>query len=84
MHADNIAKFIDELIEHEENFDWKFFTWLRSAFTTLCLMEHIDSDTKICDALMIEMYEDIGEHILAECDFKDFDEFYNYMVEDII
>lgn len=84
MHADNIAKFIDELIEHEENFDWKFFIWLRSAFTTLCLMEHIDSDTKICDTLIIEMYEDIGEHILAECDFKDFDEFYNYMVEDII
>lgn len=91
MHAYNIAKFIDELIEHEETFDFHFLEWVRCAFTTMCLMEKIDSDTKICDELITELYNSMDDRSCSHCVFEinDFDEltlekFYNYMVKYIV
>lgn len=90
MHAENIARFIDNLIEHDELLDMKFLEWLRCAFTTLCLMENIDSDTYVCDTLITEMYNDIDNRSCAdittkyEFDNMTLDDFYNYMVEYIV
>ena len=87
MHAENIAKFIDNLIEHDETFDFRFLEWVRCAFTTLCLMENIDSDTYVCDTLIMEMYNDIEDRSCVdittryEFDNMTFNDFYNYMVE---
>lgn len=82
--AENVVKFIDEFVEHEEYFDNVFFERLSCMFTTLAYMCDVCVDTYACDTLIKGLWEDIESNSKLHFTSEDYDEFYNMMVKWIV
>ena len=82
--AENVVRFIDEFVKHEEYFDNVFFERLSNLFTTLAFMCDIDADTYACDTLIKGLWEDIESNCNAHFTSEDYDEFYNLMIKWIV
>ena len=82
--AENVVKFINDFVKHEENFDRTFFEMLSCMFTTLALMCGIDADTYTCDTLIKGLWEDIESNCDLHFTSENYDEFYNMMVKWIV
>ena len=82
----------NELIEYLKNFliqnDWcEKYTkeQARAIFTTICLTQNIDADTKKCDEILMYVYD--ASDIVEVLDFDElaaFGSFVNYMVSLIV
>ena len=82
--AENVVKFINDFVKHEEHFDRTFFEMLSCMFTTLALMCGIDADTYTCDTLIRGLWEDIESNCDLHFTSEDYDEFYNMMIKWIV
>lgn len=83
-NAENVVKFINDFVKHEEYFDRNFFEKLSCMFTTLALMCDVDADTYTCDTLIKGLWEDIESNCDMHFTSEDYDEFYNLMVKWIV
>ena len=87
-HAENVAKYIEDFVKHEENFDDAFFNQLSCLFTTVALMCNIDADTSVCDDLIFNLWADVYKYSDSYNNGKfgdeDYDDFYNEMVKHIV
>lgn len=83
-NAENVAKYIDEFIKSEKDFNSIFFEILSCMFTTLAYMCDIDVDTYACDTLIKALWKDVKENCKAHFTSEDYDEFYNMMVKWIV
>ena len=83
-NAENVVKFIDDFVRHEEYFDNVFFERLSCMFTTVALMCDVDADTYVCDTLIEALWEDINTNCNLHFTREDYDEFYNMMVKWIV
>ena len=83
-HAENVAKYIEDFVKHEENFDDAFFNQLSCLFTTVALMCNIDADTSVCDDLIFNLWADIQKYSNEKFTDDDYDNFYNKMVKHIV
>ena len=82
--AENVVKFIDNFVKHEEYFDNNFFEKLSCVFTTLALMCSLDADTYTCDTLISALWQDIESNCDEHFTSEDYDGFYNMMVKWIV
>ena len=82
--AENVVKFMDDFVKHEEDFGRDFFERLSCMFTTLALMCDVDADTYVCDTLIRGLWEDIESNCDLHFTSEDYDEFYNMMVKWIV
>lgn len=83
-NAENVVKYIDDFVKHEENFDDMFFNQLSCMFTTVALMCDIDADTSVCDDLIFNLWADIQKYSNEKFTDDEYDEFYNQMVRHIV
>ena len=87
-NAENVVKYIENFVKHEESFDKMFFNQLSCLFTTVALMCGIDADTSTCDDLVFALWTDIYKYSDSYNNGKfgdeDYDDFYNDMVQHII
>ena len=83
-NVENVVKFMNDFVKHEEYFDNIFFERLSCMFTTLAYMCDIDADTYACDTLIKGLWEDIESNCDMHFTSEDYDEFYNLMVKWIV
>lgn len=87
-NAENVAKYINDFVKHEEWFDDGFFEHLSCLFTTLALMCDFEADTSTCDDLVFALWTDVYKYSDSYNNGKfgdeDYDEFYNMMVKWIV